>query len=197
MVSLSLPVHLDEALEALPRGLRAHIERVRVEASSLAVPLALDAVRVDLAAAMHDLCRSMSGEELLAEARRRGLRVNSVEEEMPMLLHGPVAAARLRGELGVGDVEVVEAVRWHSTAAPGLHAMGKVVFLADKLDPAKARRYSFIDGVRALAAEDLDGALEAFLSGELRRLVGAGELVHPASVEARNELVAAMRGRGR
>ncbi len=197
MVSLSLPAHLDEALEALPRGLRAHIERVRVEASSLAAPLALDAVRVDLAAAMHDLCRSMPGEDLLAEARRRGLRVNRVEEEAPMLLHGPVAAARLRGELGVGDVEVVEAVHWHSTAAPGLHAMGKVVFLADKLDPAKARRYSFIDAVRALAAEDLDEALEAFLSGELQRLVRAGELVHPASVEARDELAAALRGRGR
>lgn len=192
----SLPEHLEEALEALPRGLRAHIERVRVEAAALAVPLALDAVRVDLASAMHDLCRAMPGEELLAEARRRGVRVNGVEAEMPMLLHGPVAAARLRGELGVGDVEVVEAVRWHSTAAPGLHAIGKVVFLADKLDPAKARRYSFIGAVRALAGEDLDGALEAFLSGELRRLMEGGALVHPASVAARDEVVAALRGRG-
>ena len=95
------------------------------------------------------------------------------------------------------DVEVVEAVHWHSTAAPGLHAIGKVVFLADKLDPAKARRYSFIDAVRALAAEDLDGALEAFLSGKLERLVRGGHLLHPASLAARDEVVAALRGRGR
>ena len=192
----ALPAHLHEALEALPRGLRAHIERVRVEAEALAAPHALDAVRVDLASAMHDLCRAMPGEELLAEARRRGVPVNSVEEQAPMLLHGPVAAARLRGELGVADVEVVEAVHWHSTAAPGLHAIGKVVFLADKLDPAKSARYSFIDAVRALASADLDGALEAFLSGELQRLVEGGALLHPASLEARDELVAALRGRG-
>ena len=193
----ALPAHLQEALAVLPRGLRAHIGRVRVEASSLAASLALDSGRVDLAAAMHDLCRAMPGEELLAEARHRGVAVNRVEEQAPMLLHGPVAAARLRGELGVADVEVVEAVHWHSTAAPGLHAIGKVVFLADKLDPAKAARYSFIDVVRGLAGEDLDAALEAFLSGELQRLVRGGHLVHPASVGAREELAAALRGRGR
>ena len=194
---MALPAHLQEAIEALPRGLRAHIGRVRVEASSLAGPLALDSGRVDLAAAMHDLCRSMRGEELLAEARHRGVAVNRVEEQAPMLLHGPVAAARLRGEMGVADVEVVEAVHWHSTAAPGLHAIGKVVFLADKLDPAKSARYSFIESVRALAGEDLDAALEAFLSGELQRLLRGGHLLHPASLEARNEVVAALRGRGR
>ena len=192
---LALPAHLQEALDALPRGLQAHVERVRVEASALAVPLALDAARVDVAAAVHDLCRAMKGEDLLAEARRRGVPVNAVEEHEPLLLHGPVAAARLRGELGVGDVEVVEAVRWHSTAAPGLHAIGKVVFLADKLDPAKAARYPFVEAVRALAGEDLDGALEAFLSGEMQRLLRGGHLLHPASLEARNELVAALRWR--
>ena len=192
---VSLPAHLQGALDALPRGLQAHIERVRVEASALAAALALDARRVDMAAAVHDLCRSMRGEDLLAEARHRGVPVNDVEEQEPLLLHGPVAAARLRGEMGVDDVEVVEAVHWHSTAAPGLHAIGKVVFLADKLDPAKSARYSFIEAVRALAGEDLDGALEAFLSGELQRLIRGGHLLHPASLEARNELVAALRGR--
>ena len=190
-----LPAHLQGALDALPRGLQAHIARVRVEASTLALPLALDAVRVDMAAAVHDLCRSMKGEELLSEARHRGVPVNGVEEQEPLLLHGPVAAARLRGEMGVEDVEVVEAVHWHSTAAPGLHAIAKVVFLADKLDPAKSARYPFIEAVRALAGEDLDRALEAFLSGELQRLVQGGHLLHPASLEARNELLVALRGR--
>ena len=191
----ALPAHLQEAIEALPQGLRAHIARVRVEASALAGPLALDSGRVDMAAAVHDLCRAMRGEELLAEARRRGVAVNGVEEQEPMLLHGPVAAARLRGEMGVADLEVVEAVHWHSTAAPGLHAIAKVVFLADKLDPAKSARYSFIDAVRALAGDDLDAALEAFLSGEMQRLLRGGHLLHPASLEARNELVSALRGR--
>ena len=189
---VALPAHLQEALDVLPRGLQAHIERVRDEAAVLAAPLALDSGRVDMAAAVHDLCRAMRGEELLAEARHRGVAVNRVEEQEPILLHGPVAAARLRGEMGIEDLEVVEAVHWHSTAAPGLHAIAKVVFLADKLDPAKAARYPFVDAVRALAEEDLDRALEAFLSGELQRLLRVGHLLHPASLEARNELVVAL-----
>ena len=193
---VSLPAHLQGALDALPRGLQAHIERVRVEASALAVPLALDAVRVDMAAAVHDLCRSMRGEELLAEARHRGVRVNERGGAgCRCCCTGRWRRRGCRGEMGVDDVEVVEAVHWHSTAAPGLHAIGKVVFLADKLDPAKSARYSFIEAVRALAGEDLDGALEAFLSGELQRLLRGGHLLHPASLEARNELVAAAASR--
>ena len=106
-----------------------------------------------------------------------------------MLLHGPLAAHWLRQRYGVEDSQVLEAVGWHTTARPGLGPLAKLVFLADKLDPEKATRYPFLDRVRALAQEDLDPALLEFLTLDLQRLLQAGDLVHPAGVEARNELL--------
>ena len=67
--------------------------------------------------------------------------------------------------------------------------MAKAVFLADKLDPFKRGRYPFIDSVMSQSRESLDAAMLTFLDRELVRLIEMGELVHPASVDARNDLL--------
>ena len=190
-----LPPGLREALEQLPRGLYDHIQRVRQEAQALAEALGLDVEQVDLAAAAHDIARAMSGEALLVEAARRSLSVHVVETHLPVLLHGPVGAARLQGDLGVEDSQVLEAVHWHSTGVMGMGSIGQAVFLADKLDPTKAARYPFIGEVRELAHQDLDRAMLLFLNGELQRLVQSGQPVHPAALEARNELLLRLKSR--
>ena len=168
-------------LEGLPKGLYAHVQQVRATARELAAPLDLDPALVDLAASAHDIARVVKGPRLLAEARRRGIRIDRVESALPVLLHGPVGAERLRRDLGVTEPQVLEAVHWHSTAAPGLGLIARVVYLADKLDPTKASRYPFMEAVRDLALRDLDGALELFLTRDLQRLLHAGELRPPSS----------------
>ena len=134
---------LFEELDRLPQGLREHIERVRREASALARRHEVDAELTDLAAAAHDIARAFSPQELLGQAQGYGLTIHPVEEHLPILLHGPVAAHLLMA-WGEEEPQVVEAVRWHSTAQRGLSDLGNVIFLADKLDPTKERRYPFI-----------------------------------------------------
>ena len=148
-----------------------------------------DSERVRLGAMAHDVARAMRGDELLEQARELGITIHPVEAAVPVLLHGPVGAELLRRQDGLDDGEVYEAVYWHSTAHKDLGILGKIVFLADKLDPHKEARYPFIDRVRKLAATDLDHAVAEFLGCELMELIGQGSLVHPVSVEARNELL--------
>jgi predicted HD superfamily hydrolase involved in NAD metabolism len=164
------------------------VQRVREIAANLALPLGLDLGRVDLAAAAHDLDRATPGAALLEWASHHGIPVNPVEARLPMLLHGPVAAARLREEMGVEDPEVLEAVRWHTTGVEPCGTIARVIFVADKLDPDKAARYPHIGAVREQAAVDLDRAAATFLAGDLRRLLEQGGLVHPASLDAYNAL---------
>ena len=109
-----------------------------------------------------------------------------------MLLHGPVAAELLRHMDGLEDQDIYDAVRWHSTARRGLSPAAKVVFLADKLDPQKVSRYPFLEELGGLAMNSLDRAIFEFLNRELIALLQQGSLVHPVSVEARNDLVPAL-----
>ena len=178
-------------VEGLPEGLRRHIHRVEQIAGDLATTHGADPERVRLGALAHDVARAMKGEELLHRAREMGIPVHPVEAAVPVLLHGPVGAELLRRTDGLDDRELYEAVYWHSTAHKDLSILGKIVFLADKLDPQKAGRYPFLERVRELATASLDRAVAEFLGHELMDLLRKGSLVHPASVDARNRLLLA------
>ena len=177
---------VEAALLELPKGLRDHVQRVRELALELAEPLHVDAAKVDFAAAAHDLARALTPEALLAEARRLGITPDAVEEAAPILLHGPIAAERLRQQLGIDDDEVLEAVRYHTTARAGLGPVGQAVFLADKLERDKVAYRPALAGVRSLAAPSPAKAIAACLTEELASLLRRGMLLHPTAVEARN-----------
>lgn len=180
---------LQERLEGLPGGLQAHIYRVRDVALELAVPHHIPADRAELGALAHDVCRAVPGEELLRMSADLGVPVTDVDRDFPLLLHGPVGAALLRREEDLTDHDLYEAVRWHSTAHASLEDLGKLVFLADKLDPQKAAVYSYQAKLHDMALESLDLALLEFLSREMAFRVENGGTVHPASVDARNSLI--------
>ena len=187
-----LPPAVQTRLERLPLALREHIERVRQEAACLAQHYGLDLSRVDLAAAAHDLARALDGPALLAEAQRYGARVHPVERSEPVLLHGRVAGLWLQKEDGIGDQDVLQAVTWHTTGRKGMGPVAKVVFLADKMEPAKSSRYPYIEEIRALATQSLDKALLSFLDHQLEDFVQRGWLIHPATLGLRNELMLTM-----
>ena len=183
---------LGEVIRALPRGLQGHLERVRESALALATIHSVPLEAVELAALGHDLARAYSAEALLTRAQEWRLDVHPVEEQVPILLHGPVAAEILHRQCGVEDVRVLEAVRWHSTAVPGMGPVGLVVFLADKLEPHKLRRSVKLTEIAEVAKVSLERAVADYLTMEMTVLLKEGRLVHPTSVEARNHLLNAL-----
>ncbi|MBI4201091.1 MAG: bis(5'-nucleosyl)-tetraphosphatase (symmetrical) YqeK [Chloroflexi bacterium] len=183
---------LQALVRGLPSGLQDHLYRVRDVALELASQHKVDASRVVLAALGHDIARATPPDELLRQARAQDLAVHPVEERVPVLLHGPLAALKLKLECGVTDSEVLEAVRWHSTCCAGLGKVGLVVFLADKLDPHKVEGMPHLRRVAELARASLEQATVDYLTWEITSLLQRGSVLHPASVEARNELLMRM-----
>ena len=76
-----------------------------------------------------------------------------------------MAAALAQQRYGIEDAEILEAVRVHTTGSVGMGLVARAVFLADKLDPTKDRRYPFNSEVREVAATDLNCAIRLFLDG--------------------------------
>ncbi len=178
----------------LPQGLQAHINRVSAIARELAPRHGLDPELAAVGMQAHDVARAIPGPELLSLAESLNLTVDLVQLRVPLLLHGPVGAELLRREDGLDDDSLYQAVYWHTTGHPSLDQLGKVVFLADKLDPQKLPRYPYQPHLRELALNDLDAALVEFFTREIVSLAGRGELIHPAMLEARNALLAAASG---
>ena len=185
-----LPDAIESRLIELPTGLRDHVERSREVGQELAIRHGVDACLVDTGIAAHDLARAVKSPVLLSEAERLGLQMDFVERHQPLLLHGPVAAAWLSEDDDYSAGAVLESVRFHTTGHPGMGDIAKVVFLADKLDPWKVERASFLRRVEETARSDLDAAILHYLDKTIERLIEAGQMVHPLAVEYRNDLIA-------
>jgi predicted HD superfamily hydrolase involved in NAD metabolism len=184
-----LPPPLQARLDALPAGLQAHISRVREIARALAVTHGINGDLADLTAAAHDVARHLPGRQLIEEAERLGVSINNVERQVPILLHGPVGAGWLRNDGGLSDRDALEGVHWHTTAHPDLAPVGQVVFIADKLDPHKAKSYPFQAEVREAAEQGLADGVLMFLDHSFRAHLERGELLHPMSTDTRNSIL--------
>ncbi len=185
------PAAVQRRVGRLPAGLQAHIHRVVDIARELAVCHGIDQEQATLAALAHDVARAMTDGELLRRAAGMGLPIGVVDRRVPILLHGPVGAEILQQEAGLTDISIYKAVYWHTTANPALDELGKVVFIADKLDPAKIDSYPYLPQIRQMAFQDLDRAILHFLTRQAMDRLNRGELVHPVMVETRNALLAA------
>jgi predicted HD superfamily hydrolase involved in NAD metabolism len=157
-----------------------HTLRVADTAEDLARAHDLDADRARLAALMHDSARELGPDEFLKLAETWNLQVGESERQSPKLLHGPVAAEMAR-ELGIDDEEVLEALRAHTTGRPGMGPLALVLYVADKIEPA--RDYPSVGRLRDLAREDLHKAALESLRRAIAHNEGRGKTTHPASLE--------------
>lgn len=167
------------ARERLSERRYAHTVRVTETAERLANIHALDEERTRLAALLHDAARELPAGEYLRAARGWDVPVGDFERANPKLLHGPVAAELARREFGLEDDEVLEAIRVHTTGAPGMSPLALAVYVADKIEPA--RDYPSVERLRELAGRDLHAAAREALRRAIAYNEQRGRDVHPES----------------
>lgn len=181
----------------LPPAMARHIERVVALARELAELHRLPLERVSLAAQGHDLLRAVPPAELLRRAEERGLDILDVERARPVVLHGPLAAIELSERFGLTDPGVLDAIRWHTPGHPRYPEWAWAMFIADKVEPAKAAAWPALLEVEAVARRPGRGALRAAAASYLRlslaRLRERGDPTHPLAEETLAHLEAQAR----
>ncbi len=155
-------------------------------ARKLAAMHGVDVERAELAGLLHDIADDHSDDQLLSLADRFQISISPTEAYVPKLLHGPVGAELLHREWGVEDEEILDAVRDHVTG--GQSRLGKILFLADKLD-AGGDRADEGEPIRELAMKSLDEAVLRLYAKRIDGLVADDKLIDERFVSARNQLL--------
>ncbi len=189
MTVTDVRAELEAAVAELPEALRDHVLRVVIEARRLATAHGVGEERAAIAALGHDLYRAHVEGKLLAEGEVGGLDVSSVERSQPILLHGPLGAMLMAERYGIDDEDVLAAARYHTTARAGMSVLERLIYVADKIEPEKARAVPAFVEARAVADEDLPGAMRLILDHHMGRALDLGWPLHPDTVAARNELL--------
>jgi len=156
--------------------LEAHCRGTALQAELLARRWGASPDDAAVAGLLHDLCRELTREEVLAQARKHGLEVDPIEEEYAVqLLHARVAAAQV-AEAGFAPA-IAEAIGRHTLAGPGMSVLDTCLFVADATEPG--RTWDGVDEMRRLATESLDDAALALVERDLERLRVRGRRPHP------------------
>jgi len=137
------------------------------------------------AAILHDLTKKYDLAEQLKLCAEYGIMTDTLEIGSSMLLHSKTSAAMAEKRFGCPP-EIASAIRFHTTGRAGMTTLEKIVCLADAIEPT--RTYADLTAVRRLAYEDLDGALSMCMEGTLESLRRRGLEVHPATLQALDDL---------
>jgi predicted HD superfamily hydrolase involved in NAD metabolism len=174
-----------------------HAERTAEIARRLAIAHGEDPDRAELAGLVHDIADRLSERELLVLAERYDIPVSLTEARIPKLLHAKVGAEILRRDWGITDEELLDAVREHITGGVRMTPLGKLTFVADKIEPFRDRHYGGLDPVREMAEVDLDEAILQLYAWRMDELVAARQPIDDQLTTSRNRLIERMLARGR
>lgn len=154
-----------------------HSERVAQMCVTLCRHYGLDQEKGYLVGIGHDICKDIPTEKMLELAKMDGNPITDFELKTPSILHGRAAAVKMKNKFGIDDEEILEAVANHVSCKLGICDLGKVLFLADKIEPGRPQS---TDEYRAnLMKLSLDGMLHQVLVENYEYIKRKGFDIYP------------------
>lgn len=98
------------------------------------------------------------------------------------VLHQFLGAEKARRDFGIDDEEILDAIRYHTTAKPEMTVMQKLIYTADST--SYDRLYEPIPELRAKTDEDFESGFRALLGFTYEKLLKKGGRVYPLTEEA-------------
>ena len=173
------------ALSYLKNKRIPHVLGTEQEAVKLALRYGADVHKARVAALLHDCTKKLEMDDQMAICRKYDVQLDELEKVALKLLHSKTGAEIARDVFGVDD-EVYQAINWHTTGRPGMSLLGKIIYMADYIEPT--RDFEGVDELRRVTYEDLDAGLELGLSTTVEDMHCRGNPVHSATLAALDEL---------
>lgn len=157
------------------------------EAKRLAHLYGGNAEKCYLAGLLHDITKNSDRQEHLHFFETFGIMLSDVEKNAEKLWHAMSGSGYLKNILKIDDEEILDAVRYHTTAKANMSLTAKILYLADFT--SKDRDYTDVNVIRALVDKSLDEAFIYALKYSIVDLTEHSKAIHPDTVEAFNQSV--------
>ena len=189
---MSFAMRYEEMQQLLQKSLKPgryeHSLGVAETAVFLAKRFGVDVQKARVAGLLHDCAREFGNDELIGEAEKRLIVVEPLERHMPLLLHAYVGSRLVAEKYGVNDNAIEQAIWRHTVGGPQMTDLDKIIWFADMIEPH--RDYPEVEMLRKLSeTASLDEMFLVGLTESIAFVLRKGGLVHPATVNARNEIL--------
>ena len=96
------------------------------------------------------------------------------------IIHGVIASLLVKEKYNF-TTDMVLAIRYHTTGYPNMDLLGKIVYLADKIE--KGKNYPGIKEERNLAYKNIDEAIILCLKNQINNLKEKNKAINPKAYE--------------
>lgn len=180
----------ETALKAVKEQLTEHRYQHTIGVMETSISLArkyhVDEKKAELAAIFHDYAKFRPKEEMKDIIIEQGMAKNLLDFNSE-LWHAPVGAYLVEKEVGITDLEVLDAIRFHTSGRTGMTPLDKVIYLADYIEPG--RHFPGVDEVREMAESNLETALIQAVKNSIQFLMRKNHPVYPNTIFMYNDLV--------
>ena len=161
-----------------------HSLNVADECKKLAQKYGEDPEKAYFAGLLHDICKELPGDEQKDMVLRSGLTVCREELDTRSLWHGIAGAYFVKEHFGVEDIDILNAIRFHTVGRAGMTRLEEIVYIGDLI--SADRDYKDVDKVRKIAYQSLDAAMLEGVQYSIKSVIKKGGVIPPCTVEAYN-----------
>jgi len=159
-----------------------HTISVAMTAASLAMRYHFDSPdRAQIAGLLHDCAKCIDNEEKMALCSQYDIILNEYEQKNYGLIHAKLGAEIASDKYGVLDREILDAIRTHTTGAPNMTMLQKIIYVADYIEPNRDDIIPHIESIQTLAFTDIDEAVAVISKNTLDYLESKGKEIDPAT----------------
>lgn len=135
-----------------------------------------------IAGALHDCAKELPIEQQLEMAKRYTGDLFTEKK----IIHSSAGATFVKEKLGIDDKEILDAICYHTTGRGNMTVLEKIVYLADKIEPA--RNYMDLGPIRETAEHDLDEAVRMTADAVRNKFKSQGRDMHPVTIQMMKDL---------
>lgn len=164
-----------------------HTKLVYKAALKLAEKLNLNFKKVEIAALLHDIAKNKTAFELKKIIKNSNWELDQLELAITPVLHAPAGAVIASDNFGIEDIEILEAIRYHTLGHPKMGKIAQVIYAADFI--SDDRDFAGLDRIRLEIEKKFEYGLYLITNKIINYQLKQDQFVHPYSNDFRNKLL--------
>lgn len=161
-----------------------HSCNVARAARQLAQKYGADVEKAYFAGLMHDVCKEMLFVDQKALMLAGDFAPDEAELQSKKVWHGIAGAYYLQSEFGINDMDILNAVRFHTVGRANMSLLEEIIYIADMI--SDERDYKGVGKMRKLAFENLQDAMFEAIRDSAVAILKKGVMLPQYTIAAYN-----------
>ncbi|MBC5995661.1 HD domain-containing protein [Romboutsia ilealis] len=178
----------EKLVEMLPERRMQHSLNVANCAVKLCDIYDCDKEKAYIAGITHDCAKYLNNDQVDYYVKKYNINLDEYEMNNLALSHSIIGSYIAQYEFKINDIEIIDAIRYHTTGKENMSLLEKIIYMADLIE--ESRNFPNVDLLRNLSySGKLDEALLISFDNTIKFVIGNKQLIHPRTVSARNYIM--------